>query len=363
MNNKHSLGIGLIGLGIGQQHLLGYQRQGLRVSAICDKDEALLNEVGNRFQIHKQYTRIADLIADADVHVVDMAVQPWIRSPIVKASAETGKHILCQKPFSMSMRQAVEMVEICEQHNVQLMVNQNSCFVPGFLAIEPYINAEHLGEIYHVSITCNGFYTAFPEMHLIPAMQVHHIGLVHKWFGAYESVYCQAHGHDRSIAEGETLSVALFKSCNGIQGLLSCNWAFLANPGRNLQHPHEEIRIQGTKGAIYGNSEDMTVHLTEVGGTSGPDSPQTREIKPRIEGTWFPDAFGNVMAHFLDCLQTGKKPITDGRSNLHVVKTLFAMHQSATLGEGILLDDISMDGDYNLSPHPVHSADDISVLQ
>ena len=354
MADKREFGIGLIGLGIGQQHLLGYQRQNLRVAAICDKDTTRLNEIGNTFGVDKRYTRIADLIADTDVDVVDMAVQPWIRSPIVKAAAAAGKHILCQKPFSMSMQQAVEMVNICERHNVQLMVNQNSCFVPGFLAIEPYINAEHLGEIYHVSITCNGFYTEFPERHLIPAMQVHHIGLIHKWFGEYESVYCQAHGHNRLIEEGETLSVALFKSRSGVQGLLSCNWAFLANPGRNLQHPHEEIRIQGTKGAIYGNSADMTVHLTE---------PETREIKPSIEGTWFPDAFGNVMAHFLECLQTGEKPITDGRSNLHVVQTFFAMHQSARSGKVVLLDDISLDGNYNLSPHPVHSANDTSILQ
>ena len=354
MADKREFGIGLIGLGIGQQHLLGYQRQNLRVAAICDKDTTRLNEIGNTFGVDKRYTRIADLIADTDVDVVDMAVQPWIRSPIVKAAAEAGKHILCQKPFSMSMQQAVEMVNISERHNVQLMVNQNSCFVPGFLAIEPYINAEHLGEIYHVSITCNGFYTEFPERHLIPAMQVHHIGLIHKWFGEYESVYCQAHGHNRSIEEGETLSIALFKSRDGVQGLLSCNWAFLANPGRNLQHPHEEIRIQGTKGAIYGNSDDMTVLLTE---------PETHEIKPSIDGTWFPDAFGNVMAHFLECLQTGEKPITDGRSNLHVVQTFFAMHQSARSGKVVLIDDISPNGDYNLSPNPVHSADNTSILQ
>ena len=353
MAGTHGFGIGLIGLGIGQQHLLGYQSRGLHVAAICDKDSIRLNEVGDQFGIEKRYTRIIDLIDDTDVGVVDIAVQPWIRSPIVKAAAEASKHILCQKPFSMSMQQAVEMVNICERYNVQLAINQNSCFVPGFLAIEPYINAEHLGEIYHVSITCNGFYTEFPERHLIPAMQVHHIGLIHKWFGEYESVYCQAHGHNRSIEEGETLSVALFKSRSGVQGLLSCNWAFLAESGRNLQHPHEEIRIQGTKGAIYGNSADMTVHLTE---------PETQEIKPPIEGAWFPDAFGNVMAHFLECLRTGKKPITDGRSNLHVLQTIFAMHQSASSGKVVLIDNISPDGDYNLSPNPVHSADDASIL-
>jgi len=345
--------IGLIGLGIGQTHLLGYQRKGLRVEAICDKDEERLHNAGDRFHIHKRYTRIADLIADNAVDILDLAVHPWIRSPIVNAAAQTGKQIFCQKPFSMTMPQAVEMVEICKKNKVQLMVNQNSCFAPGFLAIEPYINTEHLGEIYHISITCNGFFTTFPGKHIIPVMQVHHISLVQKWFGDYESVYCQAHGHDRSVEEGETISVALFKSKSGVKGLLSCNWAFLANTGHNLQHPHEEIRIQGTKGAIYGNSADMTVHLTD---------PEQREIKPEIDGTWFPDAFGNAMVHFIECLQTGEKPITDGRSNLHIIQTIFAMHQSALSDKVILVDDISLDGNYDISPYPVLASDDTSIL-
>ena len=72
MTSKQEFGIGLIGLGIGQQHLLGYQRQGLRIAAICDKDTERLNEVGERLHIDKRYTRITDLIADADVDVVDM---------------------------------------------------------------------------------------------------------------------------------------------------------------------------------------------------------------------------------------------------------------------------------------------------
>ena len=69
------------------------------------------------------------------------------------------------------------------------------------------------------------------------------------------------------------------------------------------------------------------------------------------------------MAHFLECLQTGEKPITDGRGNLHVVQTFFAMHQSRASGKVVLLDDISLDGSYNLNPHPVYSADDTAVLQ
>ena len=93
------------------------------------------------------------------------------------------------------MCQAVEMVEVCEANGVELMVNQNSCFVPGFMAIEPYLNSQHLGQIYHASITCDGWFLDFPEQYVIPAMMVHHVELIYERFDASENVCFQAHGH------------------------------------------------------------------------------------------------------------------------------------------------------------------------
>ena len=127
-NYRQDYGIGLVGLGIGQQHLSGYRHQGLNVVAVCDLDQNLLTTVAEEFNIQKTYTQTADLISDPEVRIIDLAIQPWLRLPVVRAAAKAGKHLLCQKPFSMNMRQAVEMVEVCEENGVELMVNQNSCF-------------------------------------------------------------------------------------------------------------------------------------------------------------------------------------------------------------------------------------------
>jgi len=343
-NYRQNYGIGLVGLGIGQQHLRGYRCQDLNVAAICDLDQNLLAATAEEFGIQKTYTQITDLIADPEIRIIDLAIQPWLRLPVVRAAARAGKHLLCQKPFSMNMRQAVEMVEVCEANEVELMVNQNSCFVPGFVAIEPYLNSQHLGEIYHASITCDGWFLDFPEQHVIPAMMVHHVGLIYKWFGTFENVYCQAHGHKRSLDQGEVMAVAQLKTTSGVQVLLSCNWGFLGASGHTHCHSYEEIRIQGTKGAICGHSNDLSVHLTE---------PEEQEIKPEIDGDWFPHAFGNVMVHLIDSLEKGEKPITDGRRNLHVVQTLFAMFESAKNGRLVAINEIALDEDYDLSPAPV----------
>lgn len=340
-------GIGVVGLGIGQQHLEGYRRRGLRVAAICDLDEALRARTAEKFGISKTYANVYEMIADPAVGVVDIALQPWLRSPVVAAAAEAGKHVLCQKPFAMSMRQAVDMVETCERHGVLLMVNQNSCYVPGFLAVEPYL--ESLGDVYHMSITCDGRFMDFPERRLISAMMVHHVALSVKWFGRMESVYCQAHGHDLPVADREVMAQALVRFESGVGGLLSCNWSFLGSAGHTHPHPHEEIRVQGTGGSICGHSEEMSVHI---------EDPEPRTISPDIDGTWFPDAFGNSMAHFLACIESGSTPKTDGRGNLHVLQCLFAMHGSATSGREVRVAEIGLGDDIDLSPARVLSADE-----
>jgi predicted dehydrogenase len=340
--------IGVIGLGIGREHLEAYRHQGFAVAAICDIDESRLSECAQQFGIRRTYTSAEDLIADPEVRVVDLALQPWLRLPLVESAAAAGKPVFCQKPLAMSLRQAVSMVEACERRGVPLMVNHNSCFVPGFLAVEPYLGPEWLGTIYHAEIHNYGFYTTFPERHIIPAMMIHHVALVNKWFGPIETVYCQAHGHDRSLEEGEVVAIAQLRHRGGVQVLLVNNWAFLEAERRGPSHSKEEVRIQGTRGSVFGHSEDMTVYATH---------PRPVEIKPVIRGTWFPDAFGLAMRHFLDCLATGTTPITDGRGNLHVLQAVFAAWESARQNRVVRVDEISLQADYDLNP-PLGSPSD-----
>ena len=152
----------------------------------------------------------------------------------------------------MNLRQAVAMVKVCEKYGVELRVNQNSCFVPGFLAIEPYLSDKYLGTIYYASIICDGWFLNFPEKHIIPAMMVHYIGLIYKWFGKSKQVYCQAHGNNRSIDQGETMAVTQFTTESDIQGLLSCNWASSGintpTPMRRSEYKELEAPYMGTAG-------------------------------------------------------------------------------------------------------------------
>ena len=92
MSNSTHLGIGLVGLGIGQTHLEGYRGRGIEVAAICDVDEERLRRSAERFGVRTVYTDVYAMIADPNIGVIDLAIQPWHRWPVVAAAAKAGKH-------------------------------------------------------------------------------------------------------------------------------------------------------------------------------------------------------------------------------------------------------------------------------
>jgi len=122
--------------------------------------------------------------------------------------------------------------------------------------------------------------------------------------------------------------------------LLITNWCWRGSVGHR-NHPSEEIRIQGTKGTIFGNSQNMNVHITQ---------PEAKDIKPEINGVWFPDAFGKSMEHFLQCIIDDCSPITNGRDNLHVMQTVFASYISIKEKRAVSPSEVSYDSDMNYNP-------------
>jgi predicted dehydrogenase len=73
---------------------------------------------------------------------------------VIKA-AKAGKHILCDKPLSITSSQAEEMVKACEQNNVQLAVNYVYRFHPLIIKTKEIIDNQMLGKIISMNLNFN----------------------------------------------------------------------------------------------------------------------------------------------------------------------------------------------------------------
>lgn len=332
-------GIGLVGLGgIAQQHLEGYRRQGLKVIGGADINQERAAATKERFSLPFVTHDYRELIDLPEVKVVDVNVphnRLETRLPIVEYAAKRRKAIFIQKPLMPYLEWAKKLVEAAEEHGVPMMVNQNSVFAPGFLLAERYLHdPEYMGKLYYCQIENRAWVNPGPDgwyakdkRWVHADMAIHHFALVRHWFGEVESVYAIL-GKDNSqqYVAGDTVGVVSVRFKSGMQAVIINNWSYRGN--KPLPHSSEEVVVQGEKGCITCNAQE--VHIKLANG---------EEQTPEVKGAWFPDAFGNAMAHFIEALEAGKPFYCDARDNLKSVAMIEATYTSAAENRVVFLDE------------------------
>ncbi|MBW3621885.1 MAG: Gfo/Idh/MocA family oxidoreductase [Armatimonadetes bacterium] len=322
--SREEWGIAVVGLGgIARHHLQSYQSRGLRVVGGADVDEIRGHAAREAFDLPFVTTDPEALIARPDVRVVDLTVPHVmeIRRPLVEAAARHGKALFVQKPLMPTLKDARVLVEIAEASDVPMMVNQNSIFAPQALRIGERFGA--IGEPYYFQIDNRAWVdpTAHPwfgksERWVNSDMAIHHYALVRHWFGDAESVSAHlARDPSQPGVKGETLSAAMIRFKSGVSGLVVNNWCY-RGPEKH-PHPNELILLQGSNGTISAHASEVVI--STAGG----------EERLSVEGSWFPDAFGSAMAHFVDALDGGTPFLCEARDNLKSLAIAEAGYRSA----------------------------------
>ena len=336
-------GIGIIGLGgISLTHLEAYKRRGFNVIAGADPNDRNFETIRTRFGLTQLFEDAANVIALDEVRILDVTVphRQSIRKPIVEAGAQAGKALFIQKPLASSFQEAKELVEIAERRGVALMVNQNSVFVPGFLAMEPYLR-NHIGTPYYFQIENRAWVNPGLDVWYGKHkrwvgldMAIHHFALADYWFGDWETVYAMG-ASDPSQRDvcGDTVVVVNVKYAQGVQGVILNNWCYRGD--LNRPHAREEVVIQGDKGTISGTSQSICVVV---------DDPVPSKIYPQFSGDWFPDAFGNSMMHFIEALDSSKPFLCSGRHNLKAMALMEGAYRSLETKTVVTLKEIYAEG-------------------
>jgi predicted dehydrogenase len=108
--------IGVIGTGgISASHLDAYRTAGWEVAALWNrtraKAEAKAAEYCPAARIEDDWQ---DMLADAEIDVIDVTLHPEHRAPIIEAALKAGKHVLSQKPFVTDLGVGEDLVKLAE---------------------------------------------------------------------------------------------------------------------------------------------------------------------------------------------------------------------------------------------------------
>ncbi len=99
----------------------------------------------------KAYDNYDDLFTDKDVEIVYINTTHNSHAPLTIAALNAGKHVLCEKPISISHESALEMVEAAKRNNRFLMEAVWSRFLPGYRKVMDLISQGAIGEVKQIS--------------------------------------------------------------------------------------------------------------------------------------------------------------------------------------------------------------------
>ncbi|PYE49441.1 Gfo/Idh/MocA family protein [Deinococcus yavapaiensis] len=143
-----SLKVGVLGAGgVSRFHLAGYKEAGAQVVAIADAHPATLEATQTAWHVPRGYTDFEALCADPEVQAVSVCLPNALHHPATLAAARAGKHVLCEKPISLSLAQADEMIDACHEAGVILQIGHHLRSNPYAAHAKRLIDSGELGRI------------------------------------------------------------------------------------------------------------------------------------------------------------------------------------------------------------------------
>jgi predicted dehydrogenase len=139
----------LVGGGfMGKVHAEGIRRLGyVDIAAVTSSSEQAARRFGESIGVEKTTGDYQTILNDSSIEAVHVCTPNALHYPQSKAAIEAGKAVLCEKPLTMSVAEAEEMVNIASQKNVANCVNHNLRYYPVVQHVRRMIENGDLGEI------------------------------------------------------------------------------------------------------------------------------------------------------------------------------------------------------------------------
>ncbi|XP_075977784.1 trans-1,2-dihydrobenzene-1,2-diol dehydrogenase-like [Anticarsia gemmatalis] len=117
------------------------------VVAVAARDKGRAEAFAKLHNIEKAYGSYQELAASKDIDVVYIGSLNPDHYNLTKLYLENGKHVLCEKPFTLNLKQSESLIKLAKQKNLFLMEAIWSRFSPAYIDLEKDIAAGELGDV------------------------------------------------------------------------------------------------------------------------------------------------------------------------------------------------------------------------
>lgn len=309
------------------------------------------------------YDDFRELIASGSVDAVNDYTLHGLHHVIAQVAAENGKHLLTQKPMSVTVAGARMMCETFDAHGLTLGVFENWRFRPDSIRMNSLFQAGILGKPQLIHTGAIGAWWA-PNLIVAETSWRHRTeqaGGITLDMGVHQFDFVRVAGGEVVSIDGRTQTVepvrytfdnagnmtnkvkcdaddtyfATFETTNGAIGSVHASWAGHATP--TICGPGPVVYT--TKGQLRGNifTDDASIErsLAELYEQHIPAEQRDREIPFGLE-----DSFALTQLDWLNAIRDKRVPIVDGQEGLRDLACAWAVLESSRAGRRVTLDEI-----------------------
>lgn len=325
------LSVGIIGLGVGEQHIAGYDKHpNSRVVALCDFSEDKLNLAREKYPKFRFAEQADDILNDSQIDVVSIAsYDNYHYEQIIKA-INNNKHIFVEKPLCLYREQAQHIYSLLRtKPELKLSSNLILRMSPRFRYLKKMIKEGSFGDLFYVEGDYNygrlskltegwrgkiGFYS------VVYGGGVHIVDLL-LWLIQDSIVEVQAFANNISskgkIGYNDTV-VCIFKFKSGIVGKMTVNM------GCVFPHFHP-LSIYGTK-ATFVNGLDKGLLFKSRNKNDSPEE---------IDVAYLGMHKGDLIYSFIDSILSDSQAEVTEKDVFKAMSVCFAIEEAVNKGRAV----------------------------
>jgi len=322
--------LGIIGYGYWGPNLVRNfaELRDAAVHTVADLDARKLEVAKRRYPSVNTTSHFVDVLKDAGIDAVVIATPVSTHFELAMAALKAGKHVWVEKPMCETSMQARKLIDEAEKRKLTLIVDHTFVYTGAVRKMQEIVGSGDLGKVYYYdSIRVNlGLFQH--DVSVISDLAVHDFSILDFLLGEHPTAV-SASGMTHFAGTPENLAYVTLFYESGAIAHVNVNWLAPAKV--------RQILLGGSKKMIMYNdleaSEKVKVYDSGVSFTDDPAQIQRLRVGYRTGDMWAPKLDGTEALsvegeHFLKCIESGSKPITDGRLGLRVVELIEAATSS-----------------------------------
>lgn len=327
---KTNLHVGVAGCGYWGPNLVRNLRTlpHCQLQQICDANPQRLAHLRQLYPEIKGTTEYADLLNGADLDAIIIATPVRFHYPMAKASLLAGKHTFVEKPMATSTAECEELIQLAEERGLVLMVGHTFLFSPPVRKIKEIIEAGDIGDLRYITARRLNLGLFQKDINVTWDLAPHDISIIlYVMDQMPEVAACWGNAHvTPGIEDVTTLYLGFGRNRTAT---IHSSWL-------DPKKVREMTFVGSRRMIVYDDvamNEKIKIYDARVERPPHYDTFAEFQYSYHYGDVYVPyvkqeEPLKLECQHFLECIRTGRRPITCGERGRDVVKILESSSQS-----------------------------------